>query len=126
MAVLDCDLAVSVKTDAFAADRPAGFVQCGVGEHNAATVAGALSTTGVATYWADFGVFGVDEVFNQQRLNDINSTNVKLVLTHCGLDVGEDGKTHQCLDYVGRSGTSSAGRSWSPLTRTRLTGRCAR
>ncbi len=22
-------------------------------------------------------------------------------VTHCGLDVGEDGKTHQCLDYVG-------------------------
>ncbi|MCE5203109.1 MAG: transketolase [Actinomycetia bacterium] len=101
MAVLDCDLAVSVKTDALAAARPASFVECGVGEHNAATVAGALSITGVATYWADFGVFGVDEVFNQQRLNDINSTNVKLVLTHCGLDVGEDGKTHQCLDYVG-------------------------
>ncbi|MDP2234687.1 MAG: transketolase C-terminal domain-containing protein, partial [Actinomycetota bacterium] len=26
---------------------------------------------------------------------------LKLVLTHCGLDVGEDGKTHQCLDYAG-------------------------
>jgi transketolase len=22
-------------------------------------------------------------------------------LTHCGLDVGEDGKTHQCIDYIG-------------------------
>jgi transketolase len=40
-------------------------------------------------------------VYNQQRLNDINETQLKLAVTHCGLDVGEDGKTHQCLDYVG-------------------------
>lgn len=102
MMVLDCDLAVSVKTDGFAAVRPAGFVQCGVGEHNAATVVGALSTVpGVLAFWSDFGVFGIDEVYNQQRLNGLNGAGVKLAVTHCGLDVGEDGKTHQCLDYVG-------------------------
>lgn len=101
MAVLDCDLMTSVKTDAFADARPSGFVQCGVGEHDAATVAGALSVSGVATFWADFGVFGIDEAYNQQRLNDINRAAVKLAVTHCGLDVGEDGKTHQCVDYVG-------------------------
>jgi transketolase len=101
MGVLDCDLVPSVKTGAFAKVRPEGFVQAGIGEHNAATVAGALSVSGVLAFWADFGVFGVDEVYNQQRLNDINCTSVKLALTHCGLDVGEDGKTHQCLDYVG-------------------------
>jgi len=99
--VLDCDLAASVKTGAFAEARPNGFVQSGVGEHNAATVAGALSVSGVLTFFSDFGVFGVDEVYNQQRLNDINEASVKLAVTHCGVDVGEDGKTHQCLDYVG-------------------------
>jgi transketolase len=101
MAVLDCDLAASVKTGAFASVRPAGFVQCGVGEHNAAAVAGALSVSDVLTFFSDFGVFGIDEAYNQQRLNDINEASVKLAITHCGLDVGEDGKTHQCLDYVG-------------------------
>jgi transketolase len=101
IAVLDCDLAASVKTEAFARAHPGRFVQCGVGEHNAATVAGALSVSGVLTFFSDFGVFGIDEVYNQQRLNDINHASVKLVVTHCGIDVGEDGKTHQCLDYVG-------------------------
>ena len=53
IAVLDCDLAVSVKTDGFAAARPERFIQCGVGEHNAATVGGALSTVpGVLAFWA--------------------------------------------------------------------------
>jgi transketolase len=101
VAVLDCDLAVSVKTDGFAAAHPEGFIQCGVGEHNAATVGGALSTCDTLTFWSDFGVFGCDETYNQQRLNDINGAALKLALTHCGIDVGEDGKTHQCLDYVG-------------------------
>ena len=101
MAVVDCDLATSVKTSAFASARPAGFVQAGVGEHNAAAVAGALSISDVVTFFSDFGVFGIDEVYNQQRLNDINEADVVVAVTHCGLDVGEDGKTHQCLDYVG-------------------------
>ena len=70
-------------------------------EHNTATVSGALSAMGIVTFFADFGVFGMDETYNQQRLNDINQTNLKLILTHCGLDVGQDGKTHQCIDYIG-------------------------
>ncbi len=101
VAVWDCDLAVSVKTDGFAAEHPEWFVECGVGENNAATSSGACAATGVPTFWADFGVFGIDEVYNQQRLNDINDAGLKIAVTHCGLDVGEDGKTHQCLDYIG-------------------------
>lgn len=100
-AVFDCDLATSVKTDLFAKEFPAHFFQLGVQEHNAATIAGAVSTDKVVSFFSDFGVFGVDETFNQERLNDQNNTNLKLVCTHIGLDVGEDGKTHQCIDYVG-------------------------
>lgn len=100
-AVFDCDLATSVKTDIFAKEFPERFFQVGVQEHNAATIAGAISTDRVISFFSDFGVFGVDETFNQARLNDQNHSNLKLVCTHIGLDVGEDGKTHQCIDYVG-------------------------
>jgi transketolase len=99
--VFDCDLATSVKSADFAKAYPGHFFQGGVQEHNTATISGALSTMGVVTFFAGFGVFGMDETYNQQRLNDINGTNLKLVLTHCGLDVGQDGKTHQCIDYIG-------------------------
>lgn len=98
--VFDCDLAGSVKTAQFAKECPGWFVQCGIQEHNTATVAGAAGCCGVVPVWADFGVFGLAEAYNQQRLNDINCSNLKLVLTHVGLDVGEDGMTHQCIDYV--------------------------
>ncbi|MCD6408512.1 transketolase, partial [bacterium] len=99
--VFDCDLASSVKTDGFAKEFPERFFQIGVQEHNAATIAGAISTDKIISFFADFGVFGVDETFNQERLNDQNYTNLKLISTHLGLDVGEDGKTHQCIDYIG-------------------------
>ncbi|NLK30991.1 MAG: transketolase, partial [Aminobacterium colombiense] len=99
--VFDCDLAGSVKTSDFAKNCPEWFVQTGIQEHATATTAGAASVAGVASLWAGFGVFGLSEVYNQQRLNDINKTNLKLALTHVGLDVGEDGMTHQAIDYVG-------------------------
>jgi transketolase len=100
IAVFDCDLKPSVKTRGFEEQAPGWFFQAGVQEHNTATVAGALSCQGVLTFYADFGVFGVDETYNQARLNDINGSGLKLVCTHLGLDVGEDGKTHQCVDYL--------------------------
>jgi transketolase len=101
IAAFDCDLASSVKTSDFCKCSPDQFFQCGVQEHNAATIAGALSSAGVVTFFADFGVFALDETYNQHRLNDINKTNLKVVGTHLGLDVGQDGKTHQCIDYIG-------------------------
>jgi transketolase len=101
MIVFDCDLAGSVKVDGFAKVCPDNFIQSGIQEHATATVAGAASAAGAVSLWAAFGVFGADEVYNQQRLNDINKASIKTVLTHTGLDVGEDGMTHQCIDYVG-------------------------
>jgi transketolase len=101
VAAFDCDLAASVKTGDFAKAFPEYFFQGGIQEHNTATVSGAMSSDGILTFFADFGVFGIDETYNQQRLNDINRTNLKLILTHVGLDVGPDGKTHQCVDYIG-------------------------
>ncbi len=101
MAVFDCDLAESVRTSFFKEKFPNNFFESGIQEHHTATCSGALSTEGILTFFADFGVFGVDETYNQHRLNDINETNLKLVCTHLGVDVGEDGKTHHCTDYIG-------------------------
>ncbi len=101
MAVFDCDLTGSVKLNSYAEIAPDKFFESGIMEHHTAVASGALSKLGIQTFFADFGVFGVDETYNQHRLNDINHTNLKLITTHVGLDVGEDGKTHQCIDYLG-------------------------
>lgn len=99
MAVFDCDLSKSVKTDGFDKKFPQNFFQMGITEHGTAVTAGAFSTEQALSIWSDFGVFGVDETYNQARLNDINHANLKLFCTHTGVNVGEDGKTHQCIDY---------------------------
>ncbi len=101
ISVFDCDLQGSVKTSKFAEVLPENFYESGIMEHHTAVCAGAMSKEDIQVFFADFGVFGVDETYNQHRLNDINQTNLKVITTHVGLDVGEDGKTHQCIDYLG-------------------------
>lgn len=98
---ISCDLEGSVKMGDFRKHMPEGFLECGIQEHHAATMAGALSREELVTFFSTFGVFAVSEVYNQNRLNDINHTHVKVVATHLGLDVGEDGPTHQGIDYIG-------------------------
>ena len=99
--VFDCDLAGSVKTAQFASKYPDNFFQTGIMEHHTAAMAGGASIADKLVFWSDFGVFAADETFNQHRLNDINHTNLKVIATHCGLDVGPDGKTHHCIKYAG-------------------------
>ena len=98
---ISCDLEGSVKMGGFRKHSPMAFVETGIQEHHAATMAGGVSRVGLVPFFSTFGSFAVSEVYNQNRLNDFNHTNVKVVATHVGLDVGEDGPTHQCIDYLG-------------------------
>ncbi len=98
---VSCDLEGSVKMGGFHKHSPAGYFELGIQEHHAAAVSGAMSCENMATFFSTFGSFAVSEVYNQNRLNDFNHTNIKVVATHVGLDVGEDGPTHQCIDYLG-------------------------
>ncbi len=97
---ISCDLEGSVKMNGFHASTPDRFIESGIMEHHAAVLAGAMSKERIVPFWSTFGMFAMVEAYNQQRLNDQNSANPKVVSTHCGLDVGEDGPTHQCIDYV--------------------------
>ena len=98
---ISCDLEGSVKMEGFHRVSEDAFIETGIQEHHAATLAGAVSKEGFVPFFSTFGVFAVCETYNQHRLNDINQTHVKIVSTHLGLDVGEDGQTHQCIDYLG-------------------------
>ena len=100
LAVFDCDLMQSVKVSSIAKEFPESFYESGIAEENAVTAAAAMAKAGMVTFAAGFVAFMVDEVYSQLRMSDINETPLKIAATHCGLDVGEDGKTHQCLDYL--------------------------
>ncbi len=101
IAGISCDLEGSVKMGGFHKHSPKAYIEAGIQEHHAATLAGGISSLGIVPFFSTFGAFAVSEVYNQTRLNDFNHASVKVVATHVGLDVGEDGPTHQCIDYLG-------------------------
>lgn len=98
--VLDCDVGGSTGTLAYAKTYPKKFVQCGIQEANAASVAGGISASGLPVVFSTFAVFSLVQPYSQLRMNRLNQVSEKIISTHCGLDVGEDGKTHQCLEYI--------------------------
>jgi len=101
VAVIDANTAEITGTDKFGKENRANFFEFGVQDHAAATTAGALSMEGVSSVWASPAVFSLESAYNQLRLIDLNRGNLKLVVTHLGLDNAEEGKPLQCIDYMG-------------------------
>lgn len=99
--VFDADLEGSVKTDGFHKAHPERFFQCGIAEQHMVSVSGGASLNGFIPFCSTFGAFMTSRAKDQARVNDINCANVKMVSTHCGLSVGEDGPTHQAIDDMG-------------------------
>ena len=95
---LTADLSGSVKTNILQKSKPNQHFEVGIAEQFMVAAAGGLSLAGVIPFASTFGVFMTSRARGQARLNDINETNVKMVSTHCGLSLGEDGPTHQALD----------------------------
>ena len=97
---LTADLAGSVKTDGVKKNIPERHIECGIAEQHMVSAAGGLSLSGFIPFCSTFGAFMSSRAKDQARVNDINETNVKMVATHCGLSVGEDGPTHQAIDDI--------------------------
>ena len=98
---LTADLTESVKTDGVKKAFPARHIDVGIAEQHMVSCAGGLSLSGFIPFASTFGAFMTSRAKDQARVNDINQTNVKMVATHCGLSVGEDGPTHQAIDDMG-------------------------
>ncbi len=98
---LTADVAESVKTSFVKDERPLQHIECGIAEQQMVSCAGGLSLAGYVPFASTFGAFMTSRAKDQARVNDLNQTNVKMVATHCGLSVGEDGPTHQAIDDLG-------------------------
>lgn len=99
--VIDCDLSGSTMTKHFKAAFPERFFNVGIAEQDAITTAVGLSTTGKIPFVSTFAVFASGRAWEQIR-NGVcyPNFNVKVVATHCGITVGEDGASHQALEDV--------------------------
>ena len=96
---LDADLSRSTMTMFFAREFPERFFQCGVAEQNMIGIAAGLAASGKIPFASTFAVFIPGRCFDQVRMAVAQpGLNVKLVTTHGGISVGEDGTSHQSIE----------------------------
>ncbi len=97
--VLDADVSHSTMTHYFASQFPERFFNCGIAEQNMISIAGGLASSGKIPFASAFAVFVPGRCFDQIRISIAQPhLNVKLVATHGGITVGEDGASHQAIE----------------------------
>ena len=98
---LTADLKGSLKMDAFAAEFPGRFFQCGIAEANMVGAAAGLAITGKIPFIGSFAEFVTGRVYDQIRQEvAYGCTNVKIASSHAGITLGEDGATHQTMEDI--------------------------
>lgn len=99
--VLSGDLANSTKTEDFKIKYPGRFVECGVAEQNLIAVATGLARERFVPVVADFAAFVPPRCLDQIRQQlGYGQSNVKIISSHAGLNVGGDGAIHQMLEDI--------------------------
>ncbi|MBO4211553.1 MAG: transketolase family protein [Oscillospiraceae bacterium] len=97
--VLDADLSMATMTKDFAATYPERFFDCGIAENNMVGIAAGMAACGLKPFVNSFAMFVAGRSYEQIR-NSVAypRLNVKVVGSHGGVSVGEDGATHQCIE----------------------------
>jgi transketolase len=97
--VLDADLCRSTMTHYFASKFPERSFDCGIAEQNMVSIAAGLAASGKVPFASSFAVFIPGRCYDQVRMSIAQPhLNVKLVSTHGGITVGEDGTSHQSVE----------------------------
>lgn len=97
--VMDADLSSSTQTRMFAKAFPDRFFNVGLAEQNMMGIASGLAASGKTVFVSTFAVFATCRCFDQLRMAICQpGLNVKVVATHGGITVGEDGSSHQAIE----------------------------
>lgn len=97
--VLTADLAGSTRTRGFGEKFPERFYNLGINEANMMGMAAGLAMEGKKTFASTFAVFATGKPWEQIRQTiAYQSAPVRIVATHAGITVGEDGASHQILE----------------------------
>lgn len=98
--VLDADLSVSTKSALFAEKFPERFFQMGIQEANMLGTAAGLALAGKVPFCCSFACF-ITGRYDQIRVSVAYSgANVKIVGTHAGVAIGDDGFSQQGLEDI--------------------------
>ena len=99
---LCADLTGSLKMDAFKKEFPERFIQTGIAEANMVGISAGLALSGKIPFCGSFAAFVTGRVYDQIRMVVAYSNlNVKIIASHAGITVGEDGATHQIMEDIG-------------------------
>ena len=97
--VCDADLSKSTMTTYFAKEFPERFVSCGIAEANMAAIASGLAYAGKIPVISSFSAFAMNKGFEQLRCSvAYPKLNVKVVGTHSGISLGEDGPSQMSVE----------------------------
>lgn len=96
---LDADLSTCTMSCIFGDKYPKRFFNIGIAEANMIDMAAGFATTGKTAFCHSFAMFTAGRGYDQIR-NSVAypRLNVKVIGSHAGLTVGEDGATHQCIE----------------------------
>ena len=99
---LDADVSTCTMSCMFGEKYPDRFYNVGIAEADMVGIAAGMASCGLTPFVSAFAMFLAGRTFDQIR-NSVcyPGLNVKIVGTHAGLTVGEDGATHQCLEDIG-------------------------
>ncbi|MBI2060562.1 MAG: transketolase family protein [Nitrospirae bacterium] len=96
---LDADLSSSTKTAIFGKKFPERFFNMGVSEADLMSTAAGMARSGKIPFASTFAIFGAGKAWEMIRQSiAYSSLPVRIVLTHAGVTVGEDGASHQMLE----------------------------
>src|SRR5579864_3160792 len=99
---LDADLSKSTYTHFFAKEFPGRFIECGIAEADMMAIAAGLASSGKIPFAASFSVFAINKGFEQLRVAvAFPNVNVKVVGTHSGISIGEDGPSQMSIEDLG-------------------------
>lgn len=99
--VVDGDVHNSTRTDLFAKEFPERFFNFGIAESNLVGVASGLAASGKTVFAASFACFIMCNGFDQLRMSvAFPNRNVKVVGSHSGISIGEDGPSQMGIEDV--------------------------
>ena len=97
--VCDADLSKSTMTTYFAKEFPERFFSCGIAESNMVGIAAGLALAGKIPFVSSFSAFVMTKGFEQLRVcAAYPKVNVKVVGTHSGISIGEDGPSQMSVE----------------------------
>ncbi len=99
--VVDGDVNNSTRTEWFAQDFPERFINVGIAESNLVGIGAGLAACGKLPVIASFACFIMCNGYDQLRMSiAFPNLNVKVVGSHAGISIGEDGPSQMAIEDV--------------------------